>query len=107
MKRNILYFSTDSAKVDEIVIIINRKEHWHGLAASSQTEAVKKFLEHPIDMLIFGCNVRKETEYELSDYFRKIKPDIIVLDPFGGGTELLLQEIAHAFKNYDFPSRIS
>ena len=66
--------------------------------AYSEVEAIQQFLGNDIAMVIFGCDLKKEMEYDLARYFKIIDPNIILLDPFGGGTGLLHQEINNAFE---------
>ncbi|CAN1573234.1 hypothetical protein MCETHM1_03425 [Flavobacteriaceae bacterium] len=94
-----MYISTNERKTKEIVKIINSNESYYGIAANSEIEAIQQFSKHNILMVIFGCNIKRDIEHELSNYFKKINPNIILLDPYGGGVGLLHQEISYAFEN--------
>lgn len=98
MKENILYISADTLKTAEVLRIITARGNWSAITAVTELEAIQKFLEHPISMVIFAYDINREMQQGLSEYYKKINPGIILLEPYGGGTGLLEQEIIHAFE---------
>lgn len=92
MKKNILYISPNKAKTKAVLQSINSNKNWCLLTAFSELEAIQQFLTHDISMVVFGCDVEKNIEQELSIFYKKIDPKIILLDSYGVRTDLLHQK---------------
>jgi hypothetical protein len=98
-EKKILYISNDKIKTNEVLKILNSIENWVAISATSELQAIQLFLEHDPSMAIFAYDIKKDIKHNLSQYYRNIKPGILLLDPYGGGTGFLQQEINHAFEN--------
>ena len=76
--------------------LINSNQAWEGMLALNDEEAKKLFAENSIDLVLLGSGIEEESERILRKFFTTLKPGIIILQHFGGGSGLLKNEINEA-----------
>ena len=76
--------------------LINSNQAWEGMLALNDEEAKKLFAKNTIDLVLLGSGIEEESERILREFFTTLKPGIIILQHFGGGSGLLKNEINEA-----------
>lgn len=89
----ILYIGRHAEILQTVLRLINAREDWFGLGAETDEEAIALFAKHDFDIVLLGCGIEKESEEFLSALFRNQKPEIAIVEHYGGGSGLLANEI--------------
>jgi len=89
----ILYIGTHAGILETVVRLINANEDWFGIGAEHETEAVVLFSKYDFDIVLLGCGLSKAKEDYLRAVFKNLRPEIIIIEHFGGGSGLLKNEI--------------
>ncbi|MFW0716616.1 hypothetical protein [Pedobacter sp. N23S346] len=96
MQNTILYIGRDP----EITVVMNRllnaRPEWKGICVCTDAEAVSIFEEQVVDLVLLGNGIDQECEQALKSRFNAIKPDIKIIQHYGGGSGLLYGEIMTA-----------
>lgn len=98
-KINILYIGRHLEISETVVRLINANQEWSGTSALTDEEAIEKFNENDFSIILLGSGIDDENEKNLCAFFRKQKPDIIIIQHYGGGSGLLNNEILIALQN--------
>ena len=84
-------------EVAEVLLrLINKEPDWIGILAINIDEAMMLFKEKDIDLVLFGSGIDESEELQLRNFFKNLKPNIILLQHYGGGSGLLKNEIYEA-----------
>lgn len=95
---NILYIGRHPEILETVVRLINATDNWNGVGAMSDEEAVEFFLKNNFSVVLLGCGIQNESENNLCVFFKSKKPDIIIVQHYGGGSGLLKSEILDALE---------
>jgi DNA-binding NarL/FixJ family response regulator len=94
----ILYIGRHQEIRDTVVRLLNANEEWLGMGAATDEEALHLFSIHDFALVLLGCGIEEESEQMLIESFRKLKPDIRIIQHYGGGSGLLKNEILAALQ---------
>lgn len=96
MQTTILYIGRDT----EITIVMNRllnaRPEWKGICVCTDEEAISVFKEQAVDLVLLGNGIDPECEKALRLKLEAIKPDVKIIQHYGGGSGLLYGEIMTA-----------
>ena len=73
--------------------LINGFENYEGVACGSLDEMVDRLKADQYNILLIGAGFDKATEQELQHIARKIQPQLKIIEHYGGGSGLLLEEL--------------
>ena len=92
----ILYIGRHAEILETVVRLLNANEDWLGIGAATDEEALKLFSKYDFSLVLLGCGIEEESEPLLITAFRNLKPDIVIVQHYGGGSGLLRNEITSA-----------
>lgn len=95
-KIQILVIGRHPEIMSTIIRLINNKPEWKCTGVLTDEEAVTAFDDEPFDMVLIGAGVTPEEKQKLCDAFNAQKPDVPVIQHYGGGSGLLFAEIYQA-----------
>ena len=95
-KTEILVTGRNDDRVSSIVELINSNKNWVATKAATDEEAIEKFHQQNIDMVVFADDVNDEEERKLRKSFTIQNPDIIILKHSSDNENLLANEIMAA-----------
>jgi hypothetical protein len=79
-----------------ILRLINNKPEWSGTGAFTCDEAMILFKDEIFDMVLIGAGLTQTENDELCLFFNSIKPNVPVVQHYGGGSGLLYAEVFEA-----------
>lgn len=94
----ILYIGRHAEILETVVRLLNANEEWLGIGASTDDEALELFTKYDFSLVLLGCGIEEESEHLLITAFRDLKPDIVIIQHYGGGSGLLRNEITSALQ---------
>lgn len=96
MQTIILYIGRDA----EITVVMNRllnaRPEWKGLCVCSDEEAISMCRLQEIDLILLGNGINREEEMALKAKLVEIRPQVKIVQHYGGGSGLLYGEIMTA-----------
>jgi len=96
MQTTILYIGRDT----EITIVMNRllnaRPEWKGICVCTDEEAISVLKAQDVDLILLGNGINQESENVLRASINKIKPEVKIIQHYGGGSGLLYGEIMTA-----------
>ena len=95
-KIEILVIGRHPEILQTVVRLVNNNPDWNATGANTNDEAIAAFNAKIFKLVLLGGGIEKESEDYLCDTFRKQKPDIIIVEHYGGGSGLLAAEIYQA-----------
>jgi hypothetical protein len=81
-----------------VVRLINNNPEWDGIGAVTDKEAVQQFDHQVIDLILLCGGIEPESEENLRAYFTAHRPQVSIIQHYGGGSGLLTAEIYEALK---------
>jgi DNA-binding NtrC family response regulator len=81
-----------------VVRLVNNNPDWNATGCLSDEEAIAAFHTQDFKVVLLGGGVDEASESKLSKHFSALKPDIKIVQHFGGGSGLLSAEIFEALK---------
>jgi hypothetical protein len=81
-----------------VVRLVNNNPDWNATGCLSDEEAIAAFGAQDFKLVLLGGGVDDVSESKLNDHFCSLKPDIKMVQHFGGGSGLLSAEIYEALK---------
>jgi len=93
---HILYIGCHPEISETVLRLIRGRQDWSGVAAATDSEALRLFTENDFDLVLLGCGLSDESESELTKQFNRRKPEVPVVAHYGGGSGLLANEILSA-----------
>jgi hypothetical protein len=81
-----------------VVRLINNNPEWEGVGAVTDKEAVQQFDHQVIDLILLCGGIEPESEENLRAYFTAHRPQVHIIQHYGGGSGLLTAEIYEALK---------
>ena len=82
--------------METILRLINNKPGWEGTAALTNEEAISAFQEKEFDIVLLGAGIPPAETEHLRQFFNTHKPNIPVIQHYGGGSGLLYAEVLQA-----------
>jgi DNA-binding NarL/FixJ family response regulator len=79
-----------------IIRLINNKPEWVGLGALTNDEAISIFRAQECHVVLMGAGVNADETAVLRNLFNTEKPEVPVIQHYGGGSGLLFAEIYQA-----------
>jgi hypothetical protein len=84
--------------LETVVRLINNNLEWEGFGALTDKEAVQQFDHQVIDIILLCGGIEPESEINLRAYFTAHRPQVTIVQHYGGGSGLLTAEIYEALK---------
>lgn len=79
-----------------ILRLINNKPEWNGTGAFTYDEAMDAFTQQNFHLVLIGAGLTPVENDELCRFFNLSKPQIPVVQHYGGGSGLLFAEVFEA-----------
>lgn len=98
MKTNILAIGRNEEILAVVVRLINANPDWEGKGACTDNEAIALFSQHSFDIVLLCNGIQEDEETRLCAEFVHLKPNILVIQHYGGGSGLLSNEIRYALE---------
>jgi len=96
MQTTILYIGRDT----EITVVMNRllnaRPEWKGICVCTDDEAIEICQNQEIDLVLLGNGIDAACEEVLRAKLTGLKPDLKIIQHYGGGSGLLYGEIMTA-----------
>lgn len=92
----ILYIGKNPEITETVIRLINNRENWQGVAANTADEARELFATTHFNVVLLGNGIGPDEEAILFEFFNETKPEVPVIQHYGGGSGLLYAEIAEA-----------
>ena len=96
MQTIILYIGRDTEITTVMNRLLNARPEWKGLCVCKNEEAISICKEQHIDLVLLGNGIDQESEAELKNKLLALKPDLKIIQHYGGGSGLLYGEIMTA-----------
>jgi len=96
MKTKILVIGRHAEILETVLRVLNKNQDWEGIGASTDEEAITLFHQQAFDIVLLGGGIDEESEQKLRTLFTEHKPDISIIQHYGGGSGLLFGEILEA-----------
>jgi 2-phospho-L-lactate guanylyltransferase (CobY/MobA/RfbA family) len=98
MKTQILVICRHLEILATVVRLVNNNPDWNAAGAATDEEAIGAFDAQPFDLVLLGSGIPRKSDEQLRAYFTAKKPDIVIVQHYGGGSGLLTAEIYEALK---------
>ena len=96
MKVHILVIGRHQEIMETVLRLIHQNPDWEAKGCLTDEEAMRVFTEHSFDIVLLGGGIKQESENILRQFFVQQKPNIKIVQHFGGGSGLLSNEIQAA-----------
>lgn len=95
---NILVIGTDPAILKVVLRLLNeyQQAHYHAVGATDPSLARELFAGGDIDLVLMTNGIDPTEDASLREEFLARKPEVTILQHYGGGSGLLFSEIAQA-----------
>ena len=95
-KTKILIIGRHPEILETVIRLVNNNPDWEGTGVATNVDAIQQF-DHQIFDLIMLCNgIEPEDEENLRAYFTAHRPEVKIIQHYGGGSGLLTAEIYEA-----------
>jgi len=95
-KTQILVIGRHPEILATVVRLVNNNPDWNATGCLSDEEAIAAFGTQDFKLVLLGGGVDEISEVKLNEYFCSEKPEIKIVQHFGGGSGLLSAEIFEA-----------
>lgn len=95
---NILAIGRNEEILAVVVRLLNANSNWKGEGASTDELALSLFAKTGHDIVLLCGGIYEQEETKLREKFQKQRPDVIILQHYGGGSGLLSGEIQYALE---------
>ncbi len=95
-KIEILVIGRHPEILQTVIRLVNNNPEWNAAGAGTDEEAIAAFNANNYRLVLLGGGIEKDSETKLCAMFRAQKPDIIIVQHYGGGSGLLAAEIYQA-----------
>ena len=82
-----------------VIRLVNNNPAWNATGCITDEEAISAFKTQEFALVLLGGGIEEQSEQDLCDYFKANKPDIKIVQHYGGGSGLLTAEIYEALKS--------
>jgi len=100
-KVKILAIGRHEQILQTVIRLINQNPEWEGIGALTDKDAVQQFDHQLIDIILLCGGIEPESEINLRAYFTAHRPQVTIVQHYGGGSGLLTAEIYEALKERD------
>jgi DNA-binding response OmpR family regulator len=97
-KTEILVICRHAEILQTVVRLVNNNPAWNATGVATDDEAVAAFDAQHFDLVLLGSGIPHESDKQLRAYFTGKKPNIRIVQHYGGGSGLLTAEIYEALK---------
>ena len=91
--KKVLVAGVDQLITNVIVRLLNQMEGYSGVTANSTTEMAESLRASDYDILLIGAGFDQAQERSMTKEALEIRPNIKVLEHYGGGCGLLITEL--------------
>ncbi len=98
-KIKILAIGQHEEILETLVRLINKNDDWEGQGANGAETAISLFDNEDFDLVLLSSGLSSNEEEKLRKAFTLHKPQIKIIQHFGGGSGLLTNEILSALAN--------
>ncbi len=92
-KTQILVIGRNPEIVQTVVRLINNNPAWNATHALTDEEAIRHFETQSFNLVLFGGGIEPESDQYLREAFTSRRPEITIIQHYGGGSGLLATEI--------------
>jgi len=96
MQTTILYIGRDTEITAVMNRLLNARPEWKGLCVCRDEEAVSICTGQQVDLVLLGNGIDQDSETELKNKLLALRPDLKIIQHYGGGSGLLYGEIMTA-----------
>lgn len=96
MQNTILYIGRDPEITEVMKRLLNARPEWKGICVRADEEAIEICSAEDIDLVLLGNGIDAECEKALRAKLTELKPDLKIIQHYGGGSGLLYGEIMTA-----------
>ena len=96
MHTTILYIGRDTEITTVMNRLLNARPEWKGICVCSDEEAIALCKENEIDLVLLGNGIDQKTEVDLRANLLALRPNVKIIQHYGGGSGLLYGEIMTA-----------
>ncbi|QPH39391.1 response regulator [Pedobacter endophyticus] len=96
MQTTILYIGRDTEITTVMNRLLNARPEWKGICVCSDEEAIALCKENEIDLVLLGNGIDQQTEVDLRANLLALRPNVKIIQHYGGGSGLLYGEIMTA-----------
>lgn len=89
----ILVIGRNPEILQTVVRLVNNNPEWNATGCLTDAEAINSFKSQEFTLVLLGGGIEDQSEEVLCNYFRSAKPDIKIVQHYGGGSGLLSAEI--------------
>ena len=93
---NILVISTNPDLLTVLLRLVNQHEGWNGVGVDTPELARESFKYGYFQVVLFDVGFTDDIDKQLAKEFGEQKPDILMIQHYGGGSGLLYNEIQYA-----------
>jgi len=76
--------------------LLNARAEWTGIVVSNDDEAIAICQHHLINLVLLGNGIHEQSEILLREKLKALKPEVKIIQHYGGGSGLLYGEIMQA-----------
>ena len=98
MKINILVVGRHEEILQTLLRIIKKNEQWNACRALTNEKAIELFRKNEFDIVLLSSGISEGCECQLRSFFNNNKPNVIIIQHYGGGSGLLSNEILQALE---------
>ncbi|KQM77115.1 hypothetical protein ASE74_17810 [Pedobacter sp. Leaf216] len=96
MQTTILYIGRDTEITAVMNRLLNARPEWKGLCVCKDEEAISICAEQQVDLVLLGNGIEPSSETELKNKLLSLRPELKIIQHYGGGSGLLYGEIMTA-----------
>lgn len=96
MQTTILYIGRDAEITTVMNRLLNARPEWRGICVCTDEEAISICRKENIDLVLLGNGIDPKLEDDLKGNLLKIRPNVKIVQHYGGGSGLLYGEIMTA-----------
>jgi len=96
--RKVLIAGTNKQVTDVIERLVNEMDGYTGRVTNSNKDLNAILEKHSFDILLLGAGYTREQETEIRSRATKLRPEMKVVEHYGGGSGLLASEIRILFE---------
>ena len=82
--------------METVIRLINKDPTLHAIGCLQNEAAMGSFKKVDFDMVLYSSGIEASCEALLTRFFRSIKPQVPIIQHYGGGSGLLYAEIREA-----------
>jgi hypothetical protein len=90
-------------KNEQILCVLKRviqyNKNWNAIITNNEIDLYRIISNNKIDIVLLSCGLEKDVENKINNYVTKNNPGTKVIEHYGGGSGLLLNEVLTEFPN--------